>query len=231
MAQSAVPPLAIPPALRRWWRGQPRLALEDSPAAQLVELTAMAPVERLLVLGPDSPPLAALLADTAELEPTPIAVLTDDRPPADASDLRDIQTLRAGPHRLPLDDGSVDFAVLPHLLRHWDDERAVRVLEELWRVLDHNGVAVLWEIAPSRSPTLNALWSTVLAANGANGANEAQDAKPRLRTFAHLGQLAYDAGFAWIQTLPLRPFLFPPGPRVTVLMRKEHYTSDNIGRG
>lgn len=224
MAQTAVPSLAIPPALRRWWRGQPRLALEDSPAAQLVELTAMAPVERLLVLGPDSPPLAALLADTAELEPTPIAVLTDDRPPANP-DTQDLQIVRAEPHRLPLDDGSVDFAILPHLLRHWDDELAVRVLEELWRVLDHNGVAVLWEIAPSRSPTLNALWSTVLAANGAN------QASPRLRTFAHLGQLAYDAGFAWIQTLPLRPFLFPPGPRVTVLMRKEHYTSDNIGRG
>lgn len=225
MAQSAVPPLAIPPALRRWWRGQPRLALEDSPAAQLVELTAMAPVERLLVLGPDSPPLAALLADTAELEPTPIAVLTDARPPADASDLRDIQIVRAEPHRLPLDDGSVDFAILPHLLRHWDDELSVRVLEELWRVLDHNGVAVLWEIAPSRSPALNALWSTILATNGAN------QASPHLRTFAQLGQLAYDAGFAWIQTLPLRPFLLPPGPRVTVLMRKEHYASDNIGRG
>ena len=224
MSQPAVPPLAIPPALRRWWRGQPRLALEDSPAAQLVELTALAPVERLLVLGPDSPPLAALLADTAELEPTPIAVLTDDRPPANP-DMQDVQILRAEPHRLPLDDGSIDFAILPHLLRHWDDELTVRVLEDLWRVLDHNGVAVLWEIAPSRSPTLNALWSTILAANSAN------EAKPHLRTFAQLGQLAYDAGFAWIQTLPLRPFLLPPGPRVTVLMRKEHYTSDNIGRG
>ena len=224
MSQTAVPSLAIPPALRRWWRGQPRLALEDSPAAQLVELTAMAPVERLLVLGPDSPPLAALLADTAELEPTPIAVLTDDRPPANP-DTQDVQILRAEPHRLPLDDGSIDFAILPHLLRHWDDELTVRVLEELWRVLDHNGVAVLWEIAPSRSPALNAIWSTVLTANGAN------EARPHLRTFAQLGQLAYDAGFAWIQTLPLRPFLLPPGPRVTVLMRKEHYTSDNIGRG
>lgn len=222
MSQPAVPSLAIPPALRRWWRGQPRLALEDSPAAQLVSLTTMAPVERLLVLGPDSPALAALIADTAEIEPTPIAVLTDDRSPIDAAE---VQVVRAQPHRLPLDDSSVDFAVVPHQLRHWDDARALRVLEELWRVLDHNGVAVLWEIAPSRSPTLNALWSTILAANSAN------EAKPQLRTFAQLGQLAYDAGFAWIQTLPLRPFFFPPGPRLTVLVRKEHYTAENVGRG
>lgn len=191
--------------------------LEDSPAAQLVRLTAMAPVERLLVLGPDSPSLAALLADAAELEPIPIAALTDGRRPAEAPD---VQIVRAEPHRLPLDHGSADFVVVPHLLRHWDDALALRVLEELWRVLDHNGVAVLWEIAPSRSETLNEVWSTLLGGNGV---------RPQLRTFGQIGQLAYDAGFAWIQTLPLRPFLFPPGPRVTVLVRKEHYTSENVG--
>ena len=211
--------MSFPPTLRRWWRGQPRLALEDSPAAQLVSLTTMAPVERLLVLGPDSPALAALIADTAELEPTPIAVLTDDRSPTDAAE---VQVVRAQPHRLPLDDSSVDFAVVPHQLRHWDDARALRVLEELWRVLAHNGVAVLWEVAPSRSEAINAVWSALLPSNGTG---------PHLRTFGQLGQLAYDAGFAWIQTLPLRPFFFPPGPRLTILVRKEHYTTENIGRG
>ena len=220
MAQrSGTPLVAIPPALRRWWRGQPRLALEDSAAAQLVELTAIAPVERLLVLGPDSPPLAALIADTAELEPTPIAVLTDARRPAEVAG---VQVVRAEPQRLPLDESSVDFAVVPHQLRHWDDGRALRVLEELWRVLAHNGVAVMWEVAPSRSEAVNGVWSALLTRGGA---------RPQLRTFGQVGQLAYDAGFAWIQTLPLRPFLFPPGPRLTVLVRKEHYTPESVGRG
>jgi len=215
----APPRLAIPPALRRWWRGQPRLALEDSPAPQLVTLTAMAPVERLLVLGPDSPPLAALIADAAGLEPTPHAVLTDSRTPGERVD---VQIVRAEPQRLPFGDGSFDFAVVPHQLRRWDDERARRVLEELWRVLDHNGVAVLWEVARSRSAAVNAIWSSLLGSYGT---------EPHLRTFGQLGQLAYDAGFAWVQTLPLRPFLFPPGPRLTVLVRKEHYTSENVGHG
>lgn len=216
---AAAPLLAIPPALRRWWRGQPRLALEDSPAPQLIALTAMAPVERLLVLGPDSPPLAALIADTAGLEPTPHAVLHDARVPAETTGTL---VVRAEPHRLPYPDGSFDFAVVPHQLRHWDDERALRVLEELWRVLDHNGVAVLWEVARSRSARVNAVWSALLGRSGP---------PPHLRTFGQLGQLAYDAGFAWVQTLPLRPFLVPPGPRLTILVRKEHYTSENIGRG
>ena len=201
----------MPPALRAWWRGQPRLALEDAPAAQLVALTAMAPVERLLVLGPDSPPLAALIGDTATLEPTPICVLTDpDKPPAQP----DVDVIYAEPHRLPLPDSCVDVALVPHLLRHWSDKRALRVMEELWRVLAHNGVAVCWEVAPSRSTRINAIWSAMLTSGGR---------RPQLRTFPQIGQLAYDAGFAWVQTLPLRPFLWPPGPRVTVLVRKEHY--------
>ena len=178
----------------------------------------MAPVERLLVLGPDSPALASLIADVAELEPTPIAILTDDRQPRGGAD---VDVLRAESHRLPMEEGQVDFAVVPHQLRHWDDKHALRVLEELWRVLDHNGVAVLWEVAPSKSETVNAIWSAVLSRNGQT---------PRLRSFAQVGQLAYDAGFAWVQTLPLRPFFFPPGPRLTVLVRKEHYTSKNVQR-
>lgn len=178
----------------------------------------MAPVERLLVLGPDSPALASLIADVAELEPTPIAVLTDDRHPGGVSA---VDVLRAESHRLPIEDGRVDFALVPHQLRHWDDGHALRVLEELWRVLDHNGVAVLWEMARSRSAAVNGVWSSLLGSNGT---------EPHLRTFGQLGQLAYDAGFAWIQTLPLRPFFFPPGPRLTVLVRKEHYTSENVQR-
>ena len=76
---------------------------------------------------------------------------------------------------------------------------------------------MLWEVAPSRSPKLNAVWQAILS--DAHG-------PPRLRSFAQLGRLAYDAHFAWVQTLPLRPFLWPPGPRVSMLIRKEHYRRD-----
>ena len=184
--------------------------------AQLVELAAIAPVERLLVLGPDSPLLAALVAEAAELQPRPIAVLTDHR----GSDTdADVNLMRALAHRLPLADASVDIALAPHQLRHWDDGLARRTLEELWRVLAHNGVVVLWEIAPSKSARLNAVWERGLSLNGR---------RPQLRRFGEVGRLAYDAGFAWVQTLPLRPFFWPPGPRLTVLARKEHYGPEHI---
>ena len=207
---------ALPKPLRRWWRGQPRLALEDSAAVQIVEQLPITPDDRLLALGRDAPLLAALLADAAQLEQRPLALIGRTAPAPSPAEL-ELDILRGRADRLPLADASVSVAVLPHQLRRWDDDRALRVLRELWRVLEHNGVAVLWEIAPSRSPRLNQLWRAALTD---------PHGPPQLRSFAQLGRLAYDAHFAWVQTLPLRPFLWPPGPRVSVLIRKEHYRRD-----
>ena len=204
-----------PPPLRRRWRGRPRLLLEDGPALQLPRLLPLQPADRLLALGPDAPLLAAELADAAGLEHRPLAAL-GRRPavtPADAADLG-VDILRARVDRLPLPDGSVSVIVAPHLLRRWSDARLERILAEAWRVLAHNGLCILWEVAPSRSRQVDAVWRAWLGGD------------PQLRSFGQIGRAAYDAGFAWVQTLPLRPFLWPPGPRVSVLMRKEHHTAD-----
>ena len=121
-------------------------------------------------------------------------------------------------------DGRVDFAVVPHQLRHWDDG-ATRCA--CWR--SSGGCSTTTESpccgrsrAP-RSASVNAAWTTLLYRVEMDPPTSAQHS-------AELGQLAYDAGFAWVQTLPLRPFLFPPGPRLTILVRKEHYTSENVGQ-
>ena len=204
-----------PPQLRRRWRGRPRLLLEDGPALQLPRLLPLQPADRLLTLGRDAPLLAAELADAAGLEHRPLAAL-GRRPavtPADAADLG-VDILRARADRLPLPDGSVNVIVAPHLLRRWSDARLERILAEAWRVLAHNGLCILWEVAPSRSRQVDAVWRAWLGGD------------PQLRSFGQIGRAAYDAGFAWVQTLPLRPFLWPPGPRVSVLMRKEHHTAD-----
>ena len=209
---------AFPPALRRRWRGRPRLLLEDGPALQLAQLLPLQPDDRLLALGRDAPLLAAELADAAGLLQPPLAALNRRPPDPAAARSLDIATLRSRADRLPLADESISVIIAPHLLRDWSDARLLRILEEAWRVLAHNGVFVLWEIAPSRSPLVNAVWRAWLEATPV--------AEPQLRSFAQLGRAAYDAGFAWVQTLPLRPFLWPPGPRVSVLMRKERYTAE-----
>ncbi len=214
---------ALPPELRRWWRGRPRLLLEDTPAVQLASLLPLHRNDRLLVLGPDAPLLAALLADAAELEDAPLVML-GRRPALSASSVAELELrpLRGRADRLPLADDSVSVVVAPHLLRSWDDARLGRIMREVWRVLGHNGIFVLWEVTPSRSPYVNAVWRRWLRSSRQGGSG----GDPRLRSFAEIGRAAYDAGFAWVQTLPLRPFVWPPGPRTSVLMRKEHYTPD-----
>ena len=209
---------ALPPALRRHWRGRPRLLLEDGPALQLTRLLPLQPDDRLLVLGRDAPLLAAELADAAGLLQPPLAAM-GRRPlePRAPNTLPDVGTLRGRADRLPLADESISVVIAPHLPRAWSDARLQRVLEEAWRILAHNGVFVLWEITPSRSPRVNAVWRAWLGSP--------LGAEPQLRTFAQIGRAGYDAGFAWVQTLPLRPFLWPPGPRVAVLMRKERYSA------
>ena len=204
-----------PPQLRRRWRGRPRLLLEDGPALQLPLLLPLQPADRLLALGRDAPLLAAELADATGLNHRPLAALgrRPDVTPADAAGLG-VDILRGRADRLPLPDGSVNVIVAPHLLRRWSDARLERALAEAWRVLAHNGLCILWEVAPSRSRQVNAAWRAWLGGD------------PQLRSFGQIGRAAYDAGFAWVQTLPLRPFLWPPGPRVSVLMRKEHHTAD-----
>ena len=213
---------ALPPALRRRWRGAPRLALEDGPAAQLVDLLPLEPAERLLVAGRDSPLLASALADAAGLERPPLALVGRAAPldPSAAADLG-VDILRGRADRLPLPDDALTAIVLPHQLRRWNDARAARILEECWRVLDHNGVVALWDVAPSRSPSINRIWSLWLR----EGLRP-----PLLRRFADIGRLAYDAGFAWVQTLPIGPFLWPPGPRTAALLRKERYTPEVVER-
>ena len=193
-------------AWRRWWRAAPRLALEDTAAPQLGRLLPIREDERVLVVGPDAEAMAAVIA------PERGAALV---PEADAEEFGGgswgVDLLVGEVERIPVADGAFSVIVVPHRARHWSDRGLERAMGEFWRVLGHDGVVVLWEIAPSRARWVNRGWGLLLG----RGA--------RLRTFAELGRAAHGAGFAWIQTAPLPPFLWPPGPRAGVLARKESY--------
>lgn len=189
-------------AWRRWWRAAPRLALEDTAAPQLPQLLPIREDERVLVIGPDAAAMAAVIA------PENGAALA---PEADEDGNWGVDLLVGEVERIPVGDGEFSVIVVPHRARHWSDRRLERAMGEFWRVLGHDGVVVLWEIAPSRVGWVNRCWGLLLG----RGA--------RLRTFAEIGRAAHAAGFAWIQTAPLPPFLWPPGPRACVLARKESY--------
>ena len=187
---------------RRWWRAAPRLALEDTAAPQLPRLLPIREDDRVLVIGPDAAAMTAVIA--AE---NGVALVEE----ASEEDAWGVDVLAGEVERIPAGDGSFSVIVAPHRARHWSDRRLAGAMAEFWRVLGHEGVVVVWEIAPSRAWWVNRGWELLLG----RGA--------RLRTFAELGRAAHGAGFAWIQTAPLPPFLWPPGPRACMLARKEAY--------
>lgn len=182
----------------------PRLLLEDTAAFLLPSLLPLRPEDRVLIL--DDAALAGVLSARGHLRAAPVVV-----------DTRGDGAEGGSPSALPVADGAFTVVLAGHHLRAWDDATLLAFLEECWRVLTHNGIVVLWEVAPSRSTQVNRIWGRLLP-----------ERTPRLRRFAEVGGAAREAGFAWIQTLALRPFLWPPGPRLTVLLRKEHYTPETV---
>lgn len=198
---------ALPAALRRWWAarwaGSLRVLLEETGVFLLPDLLPLRATDRILVLGEAAQPIADLLDSRVALDQPPLV----------------LDPSRAERAALPFDDASFTIIISGHQQHAWDDGDLLAFLLESWRVLTHNGIIVCWDVAPSRSKRVNAIWRRLLAKKGESF---------RLRTFAEFGRLGHEAGFAWTQTLTLRPFLWPPGPRLTVLMRKEHYDEHTI---
>ena len=198
---------ALPASLRRWWSarwtGSLRVLLEETGVFLLPDLLPLRATDRVLVLGDAAQSIADLLDSRIALDQPPVVL----KP--------------SGEERgaLPFDDASFTIIISGHQQHAWDDGDLLAFLNESWRVLTHNGIIVSWDVAPSRSKQVNAIWRWLLAK---------KDESFRLRTFAEFGRIGREAGFAWIQTLTLRPFLWPPGPRLTVLMRKEHYDERTI---
>lgn len=204
-----------PPALRAWWAGLPALTARDTAAYLLPTLLPLRAEDRLLTVGRSAGTLAAALDRRAPMRLGPVAL----EPGPSAANPAPLDVVHGDPGALPFGEGRFTVLLCGHQVRGWDDALLLRFLREAWRVLTHNGIVVVWEVAPSRSPRVNAIWRRLLAEPGR---------EVRLRSFAQIGRIGREAGFAWLQTLPLRPFLWPPGPRLSVMMRKEHYDEQTI---
>ena len=227
MAEQARWHEATPQRLQAWWSGYPRMLLEDGAALLLPSLLGLEPDDRLLVVSSrerdaTAGALSARVGLTTEAVTVDVGAAGRGRRTSDKDAGKDADdaVVRARPEALPFDAAQFTVLLAGHVVRSWDDATLLAFLREAWRVLRHNGVIVLWDVAPSRSQRVNAIWRRVLRSN---------EGPVQLRNFASIGRLGHEAGFAWIQTLPLRPFLWPPGPRISVLMRKEHYTRETMG--
>ena len=208
---------AIPPLLRRWWAGAPRLALENTGALLLPGMLPLHSSDRLLEIGCGRGTLSAVLAARTRMTQTPVG-LEADRLLLSPHDT--VVFVQGRPSHLPFGENTFTVIVAGHQVRTWSDAALRAFFAEAWRVLAHNGLLVLWEVAPSRSAPINHVWRALLAQ---------PDSSVHLRRFAEISRMARAAHFAWIQTLRIQPILWPPGPRVGVLLRKEYYDSKTIG--
>ncbi len=113
--------------------------------------------------------------------------------------------------RLPFADESFDLVIAAHVLRHFDGEGFIRLLVEARRVLKPGGVLAVWDYTASDPKHLGAFRSWILGRLGGRGI---------LRDFAALAHWASEANFDVIENPDLRPFLFPPLPRISMLARR-----------
>jgi SAM-dependent methyltransferase len=121
------------------------------------------------------------------------------------------QYVRACATRLPFTPESFDVVTCGYVTQYLEDSALLDLFREVRRVLAYGGIALVWDFSPTRSWMLNAFHERVL--NFARGGTE-------LRNYTTLSAYALEAGFEWVSNAHLRPFLFPPIPRVSIIAGK-----------
>jgi ubiquinone/menaquinone biosynthesis C-methylase UbiE len=191
--------------------------LINTPVFQLDRELKLNPDSRLLDIGCGRGTLLQVLSSRAHLKRPPAGVdLSREMLRLARSDLQKNEVIlphlaRASATRLPFASDSFDVATCSYLIKHLDDADLHRFLREVLRVLKPGGIAVVWEFAPTSSTRLNA-WHRWLLTRGVSSCN--------LRSFTDLASAANAMGFDWIANAHLRPFIFPPIPRVSVVLGK-----------
>lgn len=132
-----------------------------------------------------------------------------------AGEERRFEVVGGSASRLPFADTSFDFVIAAHVLRHLSGEGFMRLLVEAQRVLRPGGVLAVWEYAASERPGRVRRW--MLSRLGGEGT---------LHDFGTLAHWAGEAGYDVIENPNLRPFLFPPLARVSMLARKPPADAD-----
>jgi SAM-dependent methyltransferase len=194
----------------------PGTVLVNTPAFRLHTELQLRPEQRVLDIGCGRGSLLQTLAARVPFVKPPVgidvsrAMLRLGVEDAQGSP-HEIALLRASGMSLPLADGTFDLVTCGHVVKHFEDDALLTLLREIRRVLTPGGIALLWEFAPTTSERLNALNRAVLTPGV--GFHE-------LRDYATLSAFALEAGYEWVGNAHLRPFLFPPIPRVSLLLAK-----------
>ncbi|MHB8575058.1 MAG: class I SAM-dependent methyltransferase [Dehalococcoidia bacterium] len=192
--------------------------LVNTPVLELPAEVGLKPHHRVLDLGCGEGRLTAALANRAGLLHEPIGVDISPRMlrlgERSATQPR-VERVAAAATRLPFADASFHLVVAAYLFKHLEDDTLFRVLLEASRVLKPGGIVLAWEFAPTGSARLDRFhrWLLTPRVKTCN-----------LRTFSELAPYALYSGYKYVDRKQFRlPFLFPPIPRVAVMLQKAHH--------
>lgn len=195
--------------LQTWLASPPGAMLYNTPAFKLHEELQLNPDNRVLDIGCGRGTLLQLLQSRVAFRRPPVGIDTS-RTLLALGDDRSTRLL-ASPTHLPLADETFDVVTCAYVTQHLNNDGLLALLREIRRVLTQGGIALLWDFAPTRSRTLNAFHHRVLNACGLEATT---------RNYTTLSAYALEAGFEWVSNAHLRPFLFPPIPRVSIIVGK-----------
>ncbi|HEU0072425.1 MAG TPA: class I SAM-dependent methyltransferase [Dehalococcoidia bacterium] len=190
--------------------GPPGLMLVNTPAFNLHEELQLQPETRLLDIGCGSGALLELLASRVAFQRRPVGIDLSTTM-LHLSDPRRASLVEGSGVQLPFADESFDVVTCAHVAKHLDDTSLLLLLAEVRRVLSFGGIAVVWDFAPTRSRLLNQ-WNEFVVTLGVRDCI--------LRGYTTLSAFALEAGFEWVGNAHLRPFIYPPIPRASVIMGK-----------
>ena len=198
----------------RWAMGSLGAFFVNSPLFRLPENLHLKPDQRLLDIGCGRGSVQRVLHSRVHFREPPVGI--DFSAVALAMAREDEQGIeypsefaRASAVSLPFRDGVFDVITSGYVLKHLSDEALHLLFDEVWRVLAPGGLAVLWEFAPTRNTLLNR-WNRHWLGRGVSDI--------RLRSTRTLRGFATQAGFPFVRSAQLRPFLLPPIPRASILI-------------
>ncbi len=189
----------------------PGLMLLNTPAFNLHNELQLRPETRVLDIGCGSGALLELLASRVAFQRAPVGIDLSSSM-LQLSSTKRAALVEGSGVQLPFADESFEVITCAHVAKHLDDTSLLLMLAEIRRVLSFGGgIALLWEFAPTRSRRLNQ-WNEFVIRRGVRDCE--------LRGYTTLSAFALEAGFEWVSNAHLRPFIYPPIPRVSVIFGK-----------
>ncbi|HEY8173219.1 MAG TPA: class I SAM-dependent methyltransferase [Dehalococcoidia bacterium] len=196
-------------AWRRFLQSVPGQILVNPPVHRLHRSIPLRADHRVLEVGCGAGSRLLLLdnntrfshALSAGVEPTPSLVSRAGS--TFVSRARPLSALAADPASLPFADASYDIALCGDLLRFLDVRGAQSALREIARVLRPGGLLIAWDLAPAagRFGWWQRFWLRRYPG--------------RIASANNLMSLAERSGFEYSRDAELRPYFWPPIPRVS----------------